>query len=279
MAILLFRLLKTACCTAALLRAATLLLDDGFKGYFVPAFLVPSLCIAAMMLVLLLALKTTFRSILPGYGNILLAVGALLVECACLAAGVILDRHYGNPATPWIGKLLALAGLGLFVKATHKRTSLADIGLCTPRSNSWWPTLAVFAALLAMNLGAAHFLPIRQELPLARVLFMALVSGSDEEIVFRGLMPSLLRTHDKSPCKGRAANALLVFSIPTIAFALMHAWRFHGEHFVFAWGTFAYIAIGACGLMYVRLRSGSLLNSLVLHNLTNVATAIALSMK
>ncbi len=130
-----------------------------------------------------------------------------------------------------------------------------------------------------MNLATAHFIPIHRELTLASMLFMALVSGLDEEIVFRGLMPSLLRTHDKPQGKGRAANAILVFSIPTIAFALMHAWRFQSGHFVFAWGTFAYIAIGACGLMYVRLRSGSLLNSVVLHNLTNVATAIALSMK
>ncbi len=175
--------------------------------------------------------------------------------------------------------MLALAGLGFFVKAALNRSSRVDIGLCAPRSNSWWPTLVVFAVLLMMDLGATHFIPIHQELSLNKVLFMALVSGSDEEVVFRGLMPSLLSTQDKSPEKTRKANALLAFSIPTMAFALMHAWRFHGEHFVFSWGTFAYIAVGACGFMYVRLRTGSLLSSLVLHNLTNLATAIALSAK
>lgn len=244
-----------------------------------PPFLIPSFCIAAMTLILLLALKTAFKGILPSCGNIILAVGALLVECICLAAGILIDQYLGNSTTPWFGKVLSLVGLGLFIKATIKRSSLADIGLCAPRSNSRWPTLTVFAALLAMNLGVVYFTPIHQELSPAKVLFMALVSGTDEEIVFRGLMPSLLATRGKSPSETRAANACLVFLVPSIAFVLMHAWRFQGGHFIFSWGTCAFIAIGACGLMYLRLRSGSLLNGLVVHNLINVATAVALSTK
>jgi len=131
---------------------------------------------------------------------------------------------------------------------------------------------------LAITLGAAILSPTHLDFSLGPLLLMALVSGVDEELVFRGLMPFFLTNPDATG-GSRQANTFLLLAVPTIAFALMHAWRYINGSLSFSAGTFAFTAIGSCGFMYIRRQSASLVHGVVAHNLINTVTFVVLCVK
>lgn len=106
---------------------------------------------------------------------------------------------------------------------------------------------------------------------------MLVISGVDEELVFRGVMPALLMVREGSHRICLRANKILVVFIPTIIFTLIHSWRFADGHFSFSGYMFCVIGLGACALMYLRLQTGSLLNAMVVHNVVNAGTVITLA--
>lgn len=243
-----------------------------------PAFLVPSLYLAALILSSLAIVKVAFPTALPSRRNIALASAVLVVECVALALGTLIDRHFDNQAMPWTGKVFSLLCLATFGSLVLRRNELRSAGFCMPRRQSEIRSASVFIALLAMTLSVTILSPAHQEFAFGSFLFMALVSGVDEELVFRGLMPFLLTNPDATG-RPRQENRFLMLVVPTTAFALMHAWRYENGHFSFSVGTFAFAAIGSCGFMYIRRQSASLIHGVVAHNLINAATFVVLCVK
>lgn len=241
------------------------------------AFLFPSIWLSALTLTLLLVMKATLGDALPSRRNIFLAVAALLVECVCLASGVLLDHHFGLRSTPWIGKALSVTGLVIFTRLTIRRPQLPSAGIGAPKPNSAVPSMIVFVALLILSLSLTHLSPSHQTFSLNTLLFMALASGVDEELTFRGLMPFFL-VNPGAEGQRKLANAFIASAIPTTAFAVMHAWHYANGHSSFNMAALVFSAIGACGFMYIRQRSCSIVYGMVAHNLINALTFIALSL-
>lgn len=242
-----------------------------------PSFLLPSLCLIALAFAVLLTLKTFFKEILPSNTNMTIAVSVLLVECLCRHVGMFIERGIGSPGVPWFEKVLALCGLALFLKLTCRSVICSDFGVCLPNPGKCIATLLILASLIAMVWAGTRHFAFHQEFSSNRFLFMLTVSGVDEELVFRGAMPFLLKTKDGSSDLHRSINRVIVFVVPTAIFTLMHAWRLTNGHFVFSGFIFGVIGIGACAFMYLRLRTGSLLNSVIVHNAVNAGTVIALA--
>jgi membrane protease YdiL (CAAX protease family) len=137
-------------------------------------------------------------------------------------------------------------------------------------------TFLVFITLGAISWWFIRHLSYHQDFSLNRFIFMLTISGVDEELVFRGVMPSLLLVRDIRSDYMKA-NKVLVFLVPTIIFTTMHAWRFADGRFLFDGYTFIVIGFGACAFMYLRLRTRSLVNSLLVHNVLNAGTVLALA--
>jgi membrane protease YdiL (CAAX protease family) len=91
-------------------------------------------------------------------------------------------------------------------------------------------------------------------------------------------MPALLRRADVTERQQRTVNAGLVFAIPTMAFMLMHGLRYVDQHFAFSWQVFALAGLGGCILMCIRLSTRSVWPSLIVHNMVNAGSVVAMAL-
>jgi membrane protease YdiL (CAAX protease family) len=240
-------------------------------------FFLPSACIISFSLVLLLTLKTIFKHALPSYGNIMLYHLVFVVFCAGVYAEGFLARNFHYSATVWLERSLAPFSLVLFAKLFFDGVTLKDVGLCLPSPKKITATIVVFSILSTVTWLAVHYLSPRQKFSKDTFLYMLLISGVSEELVFRGLMPSLLQVPAGPIDQFEKLNKFLVFAAPTAVFSLIHAWRFVGDRSIFSSHTFYMVAAGACAFMYLRLKTGSLLNSMIVHNVVNAGTVVVLA--
>lgn len=239
--------------------------------------LIAWLCLTLISLALLLTLKAIFNEVLPSRRAIALALVVFPVECIDLYFRKTLDRYFGDFGAPWVGKVLSICALVLFIKFACKNKSFKDIGVCLPDPKVIVATLCILLALIGITWGVVRHFAYHQDFSLALFACMLTISGLDEELVFRGVMPSMLMVHEGSRACMRV-NRMIVFIVPTVIFTLVHVLRFTGGQFSFDGVKLCVIGIGACAFMYLRLRTGSLLNSLVVHNVVNAGTVVALAL-
>lgn len=240
-------------------------------------FFLPSACITLFCLLLLLALKTLFKNVLPSYSNIIIAHSAFIALCVGIYVENLLISYFHDPVALWVGRILGLCGLILFIKVFCQGIALEDIGICRPSPKEIPMTILLFFIVSAVTWYAVHRLSPHKEFSTNTFLFMLLIAGLGEELVFRGLMPSLLMVRVGPGRQLEKINRILVFVIPTAFFSLIHAWRFMGGYFYFSGYTFCMIGVGACAFMYLRLKTNSLINSMLVHNLLNAGTVVVLS--
>jgi membrane protease YdiL (CAAX protease family) len=240
------------------------------------SFFFPALSLILVSLLLLLALKAAFKEILPSNSNIVKAISVFLVLCACIYAGMIGGHYLSRPASLWIGDILPICGVTLFIWIFCKDLTLSELGVCLPNPTKIVTTTVLVLFLGATAWGSARYFSFHQDFSLNRFIFMLTISGVYEELVFRGAMPSLLKTKCNSSCRYGMINRIIVFLVPTVIFTLIHAIRFTDGHFSFSGYIFGVIGAGACAFMYLRQKTGSLLNSIISHNILNAGTVIVL---
>lgn len=242
----------------------------------VAPFFLSSLVVMACSASLLLFAKEIFKQFLPSRRNIVLAVFAMFLECLCFCFGVYTGQYVFGPNALWFGKVLSLCALCLFIKIGCSHLSLKDLGVSWPEPKAILSTLGVLCLILAMAWNAIRSFPAQQAFSWNKFLFMLTISGVDEELVFRGLVPALLLIRDGSR-KVLWINKICVFLLLSIIFSLFHALRFSEGRFYFNFYIFSVIGFGACAFMYLRLRTSSLLNSILVHNIVNAGAVITLA--
>lgn len=171
----------------------------------------------------------------------------------------------------WSGKIYAIIGSLLFY--TGFRKAFTDHNYITFRQHENTSKGVTFfiIVLFLLSIGLAFFSIHKSEGRLAYFLFQFTMPGLDEELAFRGIMLGLLSNSLRPKMHVGAKNlgnpALLITSI---LFGLGHSfqidnnWNFHQNWFEFI-NTFA---IGLL-LGWMTIRSGSILRSVLAHNLIN----------
>lgn len=166
----------------------------------------------------------------------------------------------------WEGKLLAL-GLTLVVAA---RIGWRKTGITLRQDRAGFPS-----ALLAALLYCLLFLALAIAMPgggasREELAFQSTLPGLEEEAFYRGL---LLYTLDRAFPMQRfflgvtwGMGAILSSAL----FGLAHALAFDGGRFAFDIAVFAMTAIPSLLAVWVRLRSGSILLPVFMHNFGNV---------
>ena len=206
--------------------------------------------------------------------------GAVVVLFVYSAAVFWLPKVDGFPEIAgaqynWTGKIAAIVTTLVMIAMLLKSASPVTretLGLTLrQREGSLRPAAIATAVMIAFvvllqTLGGDGNPPSTETL-----IYQATIPGLDEEPLFRGLLFALLLAalaQWKRP-------ALWAGIAVTIVFTLGHSlfWSAAGTSF----DPVALVYVGVLGalLMYIRIRTGSLLIPVLAHNLTNVASQLA----
>lgn len=189
---------------------------------------------------------------------------------------IIDSAHHWN----WSGKIYAITGSLLFYFKFRKVFANQNYITFKQNDNSLKSKFFITIIIFLVTIGLA-FLSIKKSGErLEQFMFQLTMPGLDEELAFRGIMLGLLSNSLKSKIHIGSVNlgnpALLITSI---LFGLVHSiqidnnWNFHQNWFEFM-NAFA---IGLL-LGWITIKSGSILMSILTHNLINSLPAILISL-
>lgn len=184
------------------------------------------------------------------------------------------DAAFGDTQYNWSGKLLAIVTSAVMVIAAVKSSkdlSFADAGITLrQREGSVGPALIAIALMIAFIIGLQMLANDGATLDTETLLYQATIPGIDEELMFRGLLLlglSMAVTGKTWNLWGAPIGwaAILV----TIFFALGHSIMVSDGEVQTIWIAMIYTAILGWALMWIRLRTGSILLPIIAHNATN----------
>lgn len=243
-----------------------------------PPFVLPSLVVAIAGFLILAVLRRLVGGVMPSYGSLALVFLGMAAQTGSLFLGIFIGGHFQSPMGLWAGKLASLVGTLLFIWLCQGYAPWRDMGFRSSQPNSIGLTVGLFFAMAGITWFLAHCYAPRQDFSLGAFAFMLLLSGTDEELLFRGAMPALLRRADATEKWQKALNTALVFSIPTMSFMLMHGLRYVDQQFAFSWQAFGLAGMGGCILMCIRLSTRSLWPALIVHNMVNAGSVVAMAL-
>ena len=184
------------------------------------------------------------------------------------------EAAFGETQYNWSGKLLAIATSAVMIVATvksSKNLSFADAGLTfRQREGSVGPALIAIALMIAFIIGLQMLANDGTSLDTETLIYQATVPGIDEELMFRGLLLlglSMAVTGKTWNLWGAPVGwaAILV----TLFFALGHSIMVTDGALQTSVIAMIYTAILGWALMWIRLRTGSILLPIIAHNATN----------
>ena len=204
-----------------------------------------------------------------------LLVAALLVAIN----DALLTRVYGTGPDllagsdlNWQGKVLAL--VATLAIAAHPKLTWRRVGLTLAHAPG-----SLRAALPVVLLYCALFVAIAATFPSGTasaedIAFQLTMPGLEEEPFYRGILLFALG----EAYTGRARFFGVDWSwgavVSCLLFGMAHAFGFSGGHFSFDTLTMALTALPAFIAVWLRLRTGSLLLPIVLHNFGNAITML-----
>ena len=207
-------------------------------------------------------------------------VGAAMAAFAAYSAAVFLLPQFGwfphIPGSPynWTGKIAAiLCTLAMILAATRASPVMTNEALgLTLRQNagSVRPALLATAAMVATVVALQLLAADGPQADLETLAYQATIPGIDEELLFRGLLLALLATAIGQMRHQWHWAGILV----TMLFALGHSFFYSAQGSQFDPIALAYTAVLGGLMMFIRLRTGSILLPLIAHNLTNVVNKL-----
>ena len=174
----------------------------------------------------------------------------------------------------WGGKIAGVvASLVMLVVAVKAGgAKLADAGLTLKqREGSLVPAIIATGAMVALMVVLQLFANDGAKDSAEALAFQATLPGLDEELFFRGLLLFLVMAAvvplRRKPDPARFGWAAILV---TLLFTVGHSFFVSEGAVSFDPVIFAYVAILGGLLMYIRVRTGSILIPIIAHNLTNV---------
>src|SRR5579859_6860368 len=155
--------------------------------------------------------------------------------------------------------------------------SRSEIGLVLPRGKTAW-TWSLILLLVGIALGGmATFITkfehgvSQQETPSFEAsVWHALMPGITEEFAYRGLSLALLQRGIAA--EERSRGLAMAGIVTTLLFAAQHVTPYDGAEWVFINVVrVGFALVAGTMLFFVRVRTGSLLAGMVVHNATNIA--------
>ncbi len=229
---------------------------------------------------LLVALKT-FRlaDISPVWLLAAFAAKLCYFVAIFLGAGLIpLEPVFGELQFNWSGKIVSVGATLVMVAAlliVSRRMTPAALGLTLKQNEgSVVPALIATALMTAGLIGVQLLAGDGGDPSTERLLYQATMPGVDEELFFRGLFLALMVAAAPSRdyrLLGAPINVggLLV----TLMFGLGHSLFWNGESLAFDPAIFIITGALGFGLLWIRMRTGSVVIAILAHNVINFAAS------
>lgn len=205
-------------------------------------------------------------------------LAAIIVFATYSMAVFFLPRIDGFPELGeqynWTGKIAAILttiAMILIAKKSSPHFTNETLGL-TLRQNegSLRPaaiaTAAMVALVVTLQLIGGNNPPIDAE----TFAYQAIIPGIDEELMFRGLLLAIIAAALTEVKNGWRWAGILV----TVIFAFGHSFFYQPDGSQFDPIALGYTAILGGLMMFIRLRTGSILIPILAHNLTNVVNKL-----
>lgn len=210
---------------------------------------------------------------------LVVSIGIYAVYTGAIFSGIDLpgiSSMFEDQKYNWSGKILAIVASLIMIAAVivpSKRLNLADAGLTLKQEQgSVIPSLIVVAGMVAFIVGLQLLVNDGTNLDAETLIYQATIPGMDEELMFRGLLLLTLSL----AVSGRAWD-LMGATIPwgavlaTLFFALGHSIFVQNAVVQADWVALVITGILGGALMWIRLRTGSILLPIIAHNATNLA--------
>lgn len=223
----------------------------------------------ALALALLLVLPGLLKTASRGWVIAFMAALVLFLGLRALPTLLPGERTIGDHWN-WSGQLLALAGALWIAWLLARRVGLSwhEMGFTrTQRPGSVGPAMWVTAAALSLNVLAMNLSSFRLgHVPLETWVYQATLPGLVEEAVFRGLLLALLDSAFIARKRLFGASVGWGGAVVTLVFLALHG--------VTA-GTLLGVLPAALLYLWLRVRTGSLVAPMLVHNLWNLSVYVA----
>ena len=224
------------------------------------------LLIAAPFLAIAWITATPNWQLLPAALAVYLIATVCLVLPATLGWNALLGLEWN-----WLGKALNITWL-LALSSAWSTVSAQRIGLTL----HWTPGWLLPVGLLGLALSALAVLGSlggSQPSPEA-TLFQLTMPGLDEELLFRGVLLTLLNTVFGTPWSLLGVNVGWGGVISSVLFAAIHITALDKTLAVRFNPGGSLTLVGAFAFLYVRERTGSVWSAVIVHNLVNTMTLV-----
>ena len=223
----------------------------------------------ALALALLLVLPGLLKTASRGWVIAFMAALVLFLGLRALPTLLPGERTIGDHWN-WTGQLLALAGALWIAWLLARRVGLSwhEMGFTgTQRPGSIGPAMWVTAAALSLNVLTMNLSNFRlHHVPLETWVYQATLPGLVEEAVFRGVLLGLLDRAFVARKDRFGAPVGWGGVVVTLVFLALHG--------VTA-GTLLGVLPAALLYLWLRVRTGSLVAPIVVHNLWNLSVYVA----
>lgn len=183
---------------------------------------------------------------------------------------IINTSIWGNQLFSWSGKLYSIVFALIMQISLKKNISLKDTGL-TIKQNSNSIKFSLIAVLLFFIIASSiGILSKKGDFNTEVLLFLAIMPGLGEELIYRGLLLGLLNKIFERKFKFLGTNFGWGLILTSIVFGLLHGFNLN-EDFRFQFDFITILMTGTYGFIYgmIRERSGSLVFPVIAHSATD----------
>ncbi|GAB4524322.1 MAG: hypothetical protein Tsb0010_08280 [Parvularculaceae bacterium] len=193
-----------------------------------------------------------------------------------------LARWFGDLGWNWEGKIAAIGGTlaaVILLRLLFRRASFGTMGFRARQAPG-----SIAPALIATMIGVGSAIGLEilaadgRSLDPERLLYQATMPGLDEEPYYRGLLLGLMMLALPGRNEKQGANILgarigWAGLLVTLLFGLMHGVAVAEGALVVSWAAIAITGYLGFILLWIRMRTGSVLLPILAHNMMNFANS------
>lgn len=180
----------------------------------------------------------------------------------------IIESHsYGNQYLCWSGKLYSIVFVLISIIPLRKIITPSEIGLTFRQNDKSIRFSLIFIFIFFIVASTLGLLSGKASFDSETLLFMAIMPGLNEELIYRGLLLGLMNKIFKNKFRIVKTNFGWGAIITSLVFGILHGFQI-SDNFQLQFDFFTILITGIYGFIFalIRERSGSLVFPVIAHS-------------